>query len=37
MTCPLQPIMFHTRKNSFSRYFASERQNSHRRYFASED
>jgi len=23
MTCPLQPIMFHKRHNSLSRYFAS--------------
>jgi len=24
MICPLQPIMFHKRQNSLSRYFASE-------------
>jgi len=24
MTCPLQPIMFHKRQNSLSRYVASE-------------
>jgi len=24
MTCPLQSIMFHKRRNSLSRYFASE-------------